>query len=104
MRSLSKKYNKERGLKKAAIFICFTFMMVFITFMFARGEPAKSANPSQAFKAFSWWTREKFFTLLDTGGESDAPKYSLYNANFKRGNGANASKVYLEGGGTIDLK
>ena len=88
---------------KTAIFICFTFIMVVASMMFARGEPTKAGTPSE-FKAFSWEDREKFFKLLDTGSESNAPKYSLYQAKFKRGDGDKASIVHLEGGGTIDLK
>lgn len=97
MRSLSKKSVKERRLIKPAIFICLMFIAVFVSMVLARGEPVKAVS---SFKAFSWGTREKFFTLLDTGGESGAPKYSLYHANFKRGN----STIYLANGGTIDLK
>ena len=98
MKSLNKKSVKGRGLVKTAVFICYMFTMVFISMMFARGEPARAGTPSE-FKAFCWENREKFFKLLDTGSESNAPKYSLYQAKFKRDN----STVYLENGKSIDL-
>ena len=49
--------------------------------MLARGEPARAGTPSE-FKAFCWENREKFFKLLDTGSESNAPKYSLYHGKI----------------------
>ncbi|MDE6617186.1 MAG: hypothetical protein K2K35_11515 [Lachnospiraceae bacterium] len=98
MKSLNKKSIKERRLVRAAAFICFTFIMVFVSMMFARGEPTKAGTPSE-FKAFCWEDREKFFKLLDTGSESNAPKYSLYQAKFKRDN----PTVYLESGKPIHL-
>ena len=98
MKSLNKKSVKGGRLVKTAIFICYMFTMVFISMMFARGEPARAGTPSE-FKAFCWENREKFFKLLDTGSESNAPKYSLYQAKFKRDN----STVYLENGKSIDL-
>ena len=99
MKSLNKKSVKGRRLVKTAIFICYMFTMVFISMMFARGEPVRAGTPSE-FKAFCWEDREKFFKLLDTGSESNAPKYSLYQAKFKRNN----STVYLENGKTVNLK
>ena len=99
MKSLNKKSVKGGRLVKTAIFICYMFTMVFISMMFARGEPVRAGTPSE-FKAFCWEDREKFFKLLDTGSESNAPKYSLYQAKFKRNN----STVYLENGKTVNLK
>ena len=99
MKSLNKKSVKGGRLVKTAIFICYMFTMVFISMMFARGEPVRAGTPSE-FKAFCWEDREKFFKLLDTGSESNAPKYSLYQADFDK----NSSIVYLENGTPIDLK
>ena len=98
MKSLNKKSVKGRGPRKAVIFICFMFTMIFVSTMLARGEPARAGTPSE-FKAFCWENREKFFKLLDTGSESNAPKYSLYQAKFKRDN----PTVYLENGKAIHL-
>ena len=69
MKSLNKKSVKGRGLVKTAVFICYMFTMVFISMMFARGEPARAGTPSE-FKAFCWEDREKFFKLLKQGSES----------------------------------
>lgn len=99
MKSLNKKSVKGRGQRKAAIFICFMFTMIFVATMLARGEPTKAASPSE-FKAFCWGDHEKFFKLLKQGSESNAPKYSLYQADFDK----NSSIVYLENGTPIDLK
>ena len=69
MKSLNKKSVKGRGPRKAVIFICFMFTMIFISTMLARGEPARAGTPSE-FKAFCWENREKFFKLLKQGSES----------------------------------
>ena len=42
---------------------------------------------------------DNFFKLLKQGSESNAPKYSLYQADFDK----NSSKVYLENGTPIHL-
>ena len=98
MKSLNKKYVRGRGLVKTAVFICFMFTMIFISTMLARGEPTKAASPSE-FKAFCWGSRDNFFKLLKQGSESNAPKYSLYQADFDK----NKSKVFLENGTPIYL-
>ena len=66
MKSLSKRYSKGRGLVKSAVFVSFVFMMVFVTMALARGEPADASGSKNAFQAFCWEDREKFFKLLDT--------------------------------------
>lgn len=99
MKSLYKKYNKERRLLRAALLVCFTFVVMAVATVLARGEPAQAVG-GNSFKAFCWGTCDNFEKLIKNGSEPGVGKYSLYNPNFKYNN----YSLYMENGNVIDLR